>query len=120
MTVLTINIVGKKTYFSKFYFQVNSKDFYIYLYISGKGEMLACSPQLNSELFYGVLGGLGQFGIITRARIVLNHAPKRVRNINFNLIFLSIKIFEFIQHLRNLSWPVLKLGISFHFPLYRK
>ncbi|KAL0694125.1 hypothetical protein Bca4012_061305 [Brassica carinata] len=47
--------------------------------ITGKGEMLACSPQLNSELFYGVLGGLGQFGIITRARIVLNHAPKRAK-----------------------------------------
>lgn len=82
--------------------------------------MLTCSPQLNSELFYGVLGGLGQFGIITRARIVLNHAPKRVRNINSNLIFLSIKIYKFIKHLRNISWPVLKLRISFHFPLYKK
>ncbi|KAG2323522.1 hypothetical protein Bca52824_016735 [Brassica carinata] len=47
--------------------------------ITGKGEMLACSPQLNPELFYGVLGGLGQFGIISRARIVLNHAPKRAK-----------------------------------------
>ncbi|CAA7020033.1 unnamed protein product [Microthlaspi erraticum] len=47
--------------------------------ITGNGEMLTCSPQLNPELFYGVLGGLGQFGIITRARIVLNHAPKRVK-----------------------------------------
>ncbi|XP_006297443.2 cytokinin dehydrogenase 2 [Capsella rubella] len=47
--------------------------------ITGKGEMLTCSPKLNSELFYGVLGGLGQFGIITRARIVLDHAPKRAK-----------------------------------------
>ncbi|CAH2051229.1 unnamed protein product, partial [Thlaspi arvense] len=47
--------------------------------ITGKGEMLVCSPQQNPELFYGVLGGLGQFGIITRARIILNHAPKRVK-----------------------------------------
>ncbi|CAN7047628.1 hypothetical protein BRARA_G00170 [Brassica rapa] len=47
--------------------------------ITGKGETLACSPQLNPELFYGVLGGLGQFGIISRARIVLNHAPKRAK-----------------------------------------
>ncbi|KFK40311.1 hypothetical protein AALP_AA3G358400 [Arabis alpina] len=47
--------------------------------ITGKGKMLTCSPQLNRELFYGVLGGLGQFGIITRARIVLDHAPKRAK-----------------------------------------
>ncbi|RRT47897.1 hypothetical protein B296_00041302 [Ensete ventricosum] len=33
----------------------------------------------NSDLFYGVLGGLGQFGIITRARISLEPAPHRVR-----------------------------------------
>ncbi|KAG7584405.1 FAD-linked oxidase-like C-terminal [Arabidopsis suecica] len=47
--------------------------------ITGKGEVLTCSRQLNPELFYGVLGGLGQFGIITRARIVLDHAPKRAK-----------------------------------------
>ncbi|GKD59540.1 cytokinin dehydrogenase 3-like protein [Tanacetum coccineum] len=34
---------------------------------------------MNSDLFYAVLGGLGQFGIITRARIVLQKAPKRVK-----------------------------------------
>ncbi|KAL8040360.1 hypothetical protein ABFX02_10G093000 [Erythranthe guttata] len=36
--------------------------------VTGKGEF---------ELFFGVLGGLGQFGIITRARIVLHKAPTR-------------------------------------------
>lgn len=41
--------------------------------------MVTCSPQTNSELFNAVLGGLGQFGIITRARIALETAPKRVR-----------------------------------------
>jgi len=45
----------------------------------GKGEMVTCSKQINSELFYGVLGGLGQFGIITRARIPLEKAPKMVK-----------------------------------------
>ncbi|RWR96345.1 cytokinin dehydrogenase 6 [Cinnamomum micranthum f. kanehirae] len=43
------------------------------------GEILTCSQQVNSELYYGVLGGLGQFGIITRARIALGQAPERVR-----------------------------------------
>ncbi|CAN8230057.1 unnamed protein product [Cochlearia groenlandica] len=47
--------------------------------ITGKGEIMTCSPKLNTELFYGVLGGLGQFGIITRARIKLDHAPTRVK-----------------------------------------
>lgn len=48
---------------------------------SGKGEMVTCSPTKSSELFYSVLGGLGQFGIITRARILLQDAPKKVKYI---------------------------------------
>lgn len=46
--------------------------------IIGKGNILTCSAEKNSELFYAVLGGLGQFGIIVRARIALEPAPKRV------------------------------------------
>ncbi|XP_039160565.1 cytokinin dehydrogenase 3 [Eucalyptus grandis] len=46
--------------------------------ITGWG-LLTCSPDKNPELFYSVLGGLGQFGIITRARIALGQAPKRVK-----------------------------------------
>ena len=48
------------------------------LFDSGKGEFITCSKHMNSELYYAVLGGLGQFGIITRARIVLDKAPTRV------------------------------------------
>ncbi|KAM3215980.1 hypothetical protein P3L10_025420 [Capsicum annuum] len=47
--------------------------------ITGKGEFVTCSKDMNSELFFAVLGGLGQFGIITRARIVLDKAPTRVK-----------------------------------------
>nr|BAM74648.1 cytokinin oxidase/dehydrogenase [Torenia fournieri] len=47
--------------------------------VTGKGELLTCSKDENSELYYAVLGGLGQFGIITRARIALEKAPTRVR-----------------------------------------
>lgn len=46
--------------------------------IIGKGELMTCSEEQNSELFHAVLGGLGQFGIITRARIPLEPAPQRV------------------------------------------
>ncbi|XP_071715308.1 cytokinin dehydrogenase 2-like [Rutidosis leptorrhynchoides] len=47
--------------------------------ITGKGELITCSEDVNPDLFYAVLGGLGQFGIITRARIVLKKAPTRVK-----------------------------------------
>uniref|UniRef100_A0A6N2N8C4 cytokinin dehydrogenase n=1 Tax=Salix viminalis TaxID=40686 RepID=A0A6N2N8C4_SALVM len=47
--------------------------------VTGKGEVVTCSEKQNAELFYGVLGGLGQFGIITRARISLEPAPKMVK-----------------------------------------
>ncbi|XP_011077993.1 cytokinin dehydrogenase 4-like [Sesamum indicum] len=47
--------------------------------VTGKGELITCSRNMNSELFFGALGGLGQFGIITRARIVLDKAPARAR-----------------------------------------
>ncbi|KAL6338385.1 hypothetical protein AAG906_018756 [Vitis piasezkii] len=47
--------------------------------LTGKGELVTCSKDTNSELFFAVLGGLGQFGIIIRARIALKPAPKRVK-----------------------------------------
>ncbi|XP_068472631.1 cytokinin dehydrogenase 9-like [Phaseolus vulgaris] len=47
--------------------------------ITGKGEVVTCSGNRNADLFHGVLGGLGQFGIITRARISLETAPKMVK-----------------------------------------
>ncbi|CAH8349169.1 unnamed protein product [Eruca vesicaria subsp. sativa] len=47
--------------------------------VTGKGEVMTCSEKQNSELFYSILGGLGQFGIITRARIALGPAPHMVK-----------------------------------------
>ncbi|KAL2923478.1 Cytokinin dehydrogenase 1 [Bienertia sinuspersici] len=47
--------------------------------VTGKGEVVNCSEKQNADLFYGVLGGLGQFGIITKARISLEPAPKMVK-----------------------------------------
>jgi hypothetical protein len=39
---------------------------------------VTCAPTKNPELFSAVLGGLGQFGVITRARIPLQVAPPKV------------------------------------------
>ncbi|KAK8478593.1 hypothetical protein V6N13_122257 [Hibiscus sabdariffa] len=47
--------------------------------VTGKGEVVNCSEKQNSDLFHSVLGGLGQFGIITRARISLEPAPEMVK-----------------------------------------
>ncbi|KAI9191100.1 hypothetical protein LWI28_003615 [Acer negundo] len=57
----------------------NQRKFTVPWIVGGKGELVTCSKQQNSELFYGVLGGLGQFGIITRARIILEPANPRVK-----------------------------------------
>uniref|UniRef100_M8CLD2 cytokinin dehydrogenase n=1 Tax=Aegilops tauschii TaxID=37682 RepID=M8CLD2_AEGTA len=46
--------------------------------VTGKGEAVTCSEAKNPELFFGALGGLGQLGIITRARIALEPAPRKV------------------------------------------
>ncbi|XP_042481157.1 cytokinin dehydrogenase 9-like [Macadamia integrifolia] len=47
--------------------------------VTGKGEVMNCSEKQNADLFYSVLGGLGQFGIIAHARIALEPAPKMVK-----------------------------------------
>ncbi|XP_062195968.1 cytokinin dehydrogenase 11-like [Phragmites australis] len=47
--------------------------------VTGDGECCVCSPSSHSDLFFAVLGGLGQFGVITRARIPLHTAPQTVR-----------------------------------------
>ncbi|GAB4843894.1 Cytokinin dehydrogenase 1 [Ancistrocladus abbreviatus] len=47
--------------------------------VTGTGDVVICSEKQNADLFYGVLGGLGQFGIITRARISLEPASKMVK-----------------------------------------
>lgn len=53
--------------------------------VNGKGDTLVCNGTQNSELFFAALGGLGQFGIITRARVVLQQAPDMVNIFSFTL-----------------------------------
>ncbi|CAJ2671543.1 unnamed protein product [Trifolium pratense] len=78
--------------------------------VTGKGEVITCSENRNADLFHGVLGGLGQFGIITRARISLEPAPKMVKWIRVlysdfsaftrdqeNLISLKDNTFDYVE-----------------------
>jgi cytokinin dehydrogenase len=47
--------------------------------VTGQGELVWCTSEENSELFYHVLGGYGQFGIITRIRHRVRPSPSIVR-----------------------------------------
>jgi cytokinin dehydrogenase len=47
--------------------------------VTGDGELRRCSQAAEPELFEAVLGGLGQFGIITEATVALVPAPRTVR-----------------------------------------
>jgi cytokinin dehydrogenase len=47
--------------------------------VTGAGEIVTCSREENRELFDAVRCSLGQFGIITRAKVLLRRAQPRVR-----------------------------------------
>jgi cytokinin dehydrogenase len=47
--------------------------------VTGRGELLGCSPHDNTELFDAVRAGLGQVGVVTRATLRLVPAPRQVR-----------------------------------------
>jgi FAD/FMN-containing dehydrogenase len=44
--------------------------------VTGVGERVVCSPTEHADLFHAVLGGLGQFGIITAATLRTVPAPE--------------------------------------------
>jgi FAD/FMN-containing dehydrogenase len=46
--------------------------------VTGTGELITCSPTREEELFRMTLAGMGQCGIITRARLQLIQAPAYV------------------------------------------
>ena len=47
--------------------------------VTGQGKLVTCSPSHKSKLFNAVRAGLGQFGIIVRARVRLIDVPTMVR-----------------------------------------
>lgn len=49
--------------------------------VTGNGDIVRCSRDINPELFDCVRGTHGKFGLITRARILLEKAPSQVRMI---------------------------------------
>ncbi|NUP06110.1 MAG: FAD-binding protein [Polyangiaceae bacterium] len=51
--------------------------------VTGKGQLIRCSDTQHKKLFEAALGGLGQCGIIVRAKVNLIPAPEFVRLYNF-------------------------------------
>src|SRR5688572_19096006 len=47
--------------------------------VTGEGDLVTCSPALNTALFEAARSGLGQFGVIARARVRLIAAPANAR-----------------------------------------
>lgn len=47
--------------------------------VTGEGELVTCSPAQNVALFDAARSGLGQFGLIVRARVRLIAAPPNAR-----------------------------------------
>jgi FAD/FMN-containing dehydrogenase len=47
--------------------------------VTGEGELVTCSPAHNRDLFDAARAGLGQFGLIVRARVRLIAAPPSAR-----------------------------------------
>lgn len=50
--------------------------------VTGTGEVVCCSPSRRRDLFEVMLGGLGQCGVITRAKVELVPAKPMVRTYN--------------------------------------
>lgn len=54
--------------------------------VTGKGDVVECSHHHHRDLFEGVLAGLGQLGVITRAEIELSPAPAQARVYQLNYV----------------------------------
>ena len=48
--------------------------------VTGKGELKTCSDTKNPLLFAAVIGGIGQYGVIVRAKLKMQAAPPLARN----------------------------------------
>ena len=59
--------------------------------ITGQGQVLICNNQENKDLFDLARGGLGQYGIISRAWIHLEKAPEKV--FVYKLLYTDLKEF---------------------------
>ena len=78
------NNVHGKNCSSKGYFGDYVKEFEIFTPDKG---LIKCSKEMNSELFYASISGLGAFGIILKVKIKL----RKIKSVNFNTDVIYVK-----------------------------
>jgi cytokinin dehydrogenase len=72
--------------------------------VTGAGEFVTCTPTRNGELFHMTLAGMGQCGIIVRARLRLMTAPKFI--VTDTLLYDAVEPFLTDQtHLTTMADP---------------
>ena len=59
--------------------------------VTGEGELVTCGPDDGGDLFWNVIAGLGQVGIIVRARLKLRRTAKMTRT--YYLLYDDIRRF---------------------------
>lgn len=59
--------------------------------VTGAGQVVWCSETVDQDLFHGVLAGIGQLGIITRAKLDLVPAPSKMRQ--WSLLYANPRTF---------------------------
>ncbi|MBI4363908.1 MAG: FAD-binding protein [Candidatus Latescibacteria bacterium] len=47
--------------------------------VTGSGDLITCDPSRNADLFWGSIAGMGQVGVITRARLRLRRTKTMTR-----------------------------------------
>lgn len=68
--------------------------------VTGKGDVLTCSLGENRDLFEAVLGGLGQCGVMTKAKLDLVPAKQRARTYAFHYRTTTGEIVRFFADFR--------------------
>jgi cytokinin dehydrogenase len=89
--------------------------------VTGKGDIVRCSDTQRRRLFNAVLGGLGQCGIIVRAKVNLVPAPQFVRlyniayfdNAQFFADVRTLLAREEVQDIFNLWFPAGPAGFGY-------
>lgn len=59
--------------------------------VTGEGNLVTCSPDRSADLFWGVIAGLGQLGVITRARLQLRRMKPMTRT--YYLLYDDLRVF---------------------------
>jgi cytokinin dehydrogenase len=89
--------------------------------VTGKGHLVRCSDTQRPKLFNAVLGGLGQCGIIVRAKVNLAPAPQFVRlyqiayfdNAQFFADMRTLLAREEVEDIFNLWFPAGPAGFGY-------